>query len=142
MVEDIVIEEKAREVITGVGGNREDNKKEKKEKKNKKEKKKKEKKEERKTKTVVPRTKNEPYLFILFHSGRESNPRPSHYNNVTGKDNSCYLIIIGGTVGPVVTRLLAMQKVLGSNPTIDKNLYSFFDGKYFNGLLSGVLVLT
>ncbi|KAI5742192.1 hypothetical protein M8J77_004250 [Diaphorina citri] len=48
----------------------------------------------------------------------------------------------GGTVGPVVTRLLAMQKVSGSNPTIDKNLYSFFDCKYFNGLLSGVLVLT
>ncbi|XP_026679253.1 proton-coupled amino acid transporter 1-like [Diaphorina citri] len=34
---------------------------------------------------------------------------------------------LGGTVGPVVTRLLAMQKVPGSNSTIDKNLYSFFD---------------
>jgi hypothetical protein len=35
-----------------------------------------------------------------------------------------------------------MQKVSVSIPTIDKNVYSFFDCKYFNGLLSGVLVLT
>jgi hypothetical protein len=27
-------------------------------------------------------------------------------------------------------------------PTKDKKLYSFFEFKYFNGLLSGVLVLT
>jgi hypothetical protein len=34
------------------------------------------------------------------------------------------------------------KKVPGSNPTIDQNLHSFFDCNHFNGLLSGVLVLT
>jgi hypothetical protein len=36
----------------------------------------------------------------------------------------------------------SMQEVPRSNPTIDKNLHSFFDCLYFNGLLFGALVLT
>jgi hypothetical protein len=41
-----------------------------------------------------------------------------------------------------VKPLLSNQKILGSSPTINNNLLSYFDCKYFNGLLSGVSILT